>query len=168
MIYDLTIPPSIKALKNLSSILEKGAAYADAKKVGADVLPNARLAIDQFPLSRQVQIACDTAKLGASRLSGVAAPSNEDNEKTMGELQARIASTIKYLESLNRDQFKEAATRTISNRFWDGKSLTGENYVHHHMLPNLYFHITTAYSILRHNGVDVGKQDYLGKLPFNS
>jgi hypothetical protein len=83
-------------------------------------------------------------------------------------LQARIKSTIQFLESLNRDQFKDAETRKITNKFWDGKSLTGENYAHHHMIPNLYFHITTAYAILRHNGVPVGKQDYLGQLPFEA
>jgi hypothetical protein len=166
MMYEMTVPPSIKALKNLSTLLEKGAAFADSKKVQGDVLPNARLAIDQFALTRQVQIACDTLKLGAARLSGATAPSNDDTEKTLGELQTRIQSTIKFLETLSRDQFKDASTREITNQRWEGKSLTGEQYALHHMLPNLYFHVTTAYSILRHNGVDIGKQDYLGKLPF--
>ena len=166
MIYELTVPPAIKALKNLSHLLEKGAAYADSKKVQGDVLPMARLAIDQFPLTRQVQIACDTAKLGAARLAGVTAPSNDDTEKTLGELQTRIHSTVKFLETLSREQFKDAAARDITNARWDGKSLTGEDYALHHMIPNLYFHVTTAYAILRHNGVEVGKQDFLGKLPF--
>lgn len=168
MIYEMTVPVSIRALKNLSAILDKGAAFADAKKVPFEVMLNSRLAVDQFPLTRQIQIACDTAKLGAARLADAVPPKHEDNEKTLAECQARIRSTIQFLESLNKEQFKDAATRKISKKHWDDKWLAGEEYVHTYMLPNFYFHVTTAYAILRHNGVEIGKQDFLGKLPLKS
>jgi len=167
-IYDLTVPSAIKSLRNLSSILDKGAAFADSKKTPMEVLLNSRLAVDQFPLTRQIQIACDTAKFGAARLSGVTAPTHEDTEKTLAELQARIKSTISFLESLKPEQFNGAETRQITNRFWENKWMYGKDYVPHHLLPNLYFHVTTAYSILRNCGVDIGKGDYLGQMPFQS
>lgn len=166
MLYDLVVPSSIKALRNLSKILEKGAAFADHKKVPADVLLNSRLAIDQFPLTRQIQIACDTAKLGAARLANVTAPAHDDSEKTLAECQTRLHSTISFLESLNRSQFEGASERHITTPRWEGKWMTGDEYAREHILPNLYFHVTTAYSILRHNGVEIGKQDYLGTMPF--
>jgi hypothetical protein len=166
MIYELTVPASIKSLRNLSNCLEKAGGYADSKKTPMEVLLTSRLAIDQFPLTRQIQIACDTAKLGASRLSGQTAPTHDDSEKTLPEIQARIKSTISYLESLNKDQFKGAEQKQISTPRWEGKWLTGEEFATQHLLPNLYFHVTTAYAILRHNGVEVGKTDYLGEMPF--
>ena len=168
MLYELTIPTSIKALRNLSKFLEKSAGFADSKKVSMEVLLNSRLAVDQFPLTRQVQIACDTAKFGASRLTGTDAPAHEDNEKTLPELQSRIHSVISYLETFNKDHFRGAETRKVTTPRWDGKWLTGEEFAVHHILPNIYFHIATAYSILRHTGVDVGKKDYLGDMPFKS
>lgn len=165
--YEMTVPPSIKALRNLSHCLEKAAAFADSKKAQMETLLNARLAIDQFPLTRQIQIACDTAKIGAGRLTGVTPPVHEDKETTLAEVQSRIHSTISFLETLNKDNYKEAASRKISNpRFWENKWMTGEEFAQHHLLPNLYFHVTTAYSIMRHYGVEVGKQDYLGQMPF--
>lgn len=166
MIFDLTVPQFIKTLKNLDAILDKAAGFADSKKVEMEVLLNSRLAPDQFPLTRQIQIVCDTAKLGASRLTGKAAPVQEDNEKTLAEVKARIQSVIKYLESFKEEDYKNAATATITQPRWEGKTLTGNDYVIHHVIPNFYFHVTTAYSILRHNGVDVGKKDYLGALPY--
>ena len=166
MLYELTIPTSIKALRNLSTLLEKSAGFADSKKVPMEVLLNARLAIDQFPLGRQIQIACDTAKLGAARLSGQTAPTHDDSEKTLAEYQSRIHSTISFLETLNKDHFKGAEAKKITTPRWEGKWLTGDEYAVHHVLPNLYFHVTTAYSILRHNGVDIGKVDYLGSMPY--
>ena len=166
MMYELTVPTAIKSLRNLQTCLEKGAAFADSKKQPNEVLLNSRLAIDQFPLTRQIQIACDTAKLGVARLTGATAPTHDDSEKTMPEIQARIASTIQFLESIKKEQFEGSETRQITTPRWEGKHLTGQDYLQHHILPNLFFHVTTAYSILRHNGVDVGKQDYLGKLPF--
>jgi hypothetical protein len=166
MYYDLTIPQFIKTLTNLNSMLDKAAGFADSKKFEVDVLLQSRLAPDQFNFIRQVQIACDTAKLGASRLTGKAAPVQEDNEKTLNDVKARIESVIKYLGEFKPEDFKNAATATITQPRWEGKTLTGEQYTTHHIIPNFYFHITTAYAILRHNGVDVGKKDYLGAMPY--
>jgi hypothetical protein len=166
MIYDLTIPQFMKTLKNLDSFLDKASAFADAKKIDMEVLLNSRLAPDQFNLTRQIQIVCDTAKLGASRLTGKTAPVQEDNEKTLAEVKARIQSVITYLEGFKPEDYKNAATAVISQPRWEGKTLTGEQYVIHHVIPNFYFHVTTAYSILRHNGVDLGKKDYLGAMPY--
>ncbi|MNJ91287.1 hypothetical protein D3C87_89370 [compost metagenome] len=166
MIYDLTVPQFIKGLHNLSALLDKGAQYAETKKFDVEVLLNSRLAPDQFPLTRQIQITCDTAKLCASRLAMKDAPVHPDTEKTLPELKARIASVISYLETFTAKDYSEAATRHITNPRWDGQYLTGEEFVVHHAIPNFYFHMTTAYSILRHNGVEVGKKDYLGKMPY--
>lgn len=166
MIFELTVPQFIKTLKNLNGFLDKAAGFADSKKFEMDVLLNSRLAPDQFPLTRQIQIVCDTAKLGASRLTGKAAPVNEDNEKTLAEVKARIQGTIAYLESMKPEDFKNAATATITTPRWEGKTLTGNDYVIHHVIPNFYFHVTTAYAIMRHNGVDLGKKDYLGEIPY--
>lgn len=166
MYYQLTVPSFIQGLRNLSACLDKGAAYADQKKFDSTVLVNARLAPDQFPLLRQVQIACDTAKLCASRLTGIEAPSHPDDEKTIADLKNRIQSTISFLEKFTEKDYSEAATRKVTQTRWEGKWLTGEHYTLHHAIPNFYFHTTTAYAILRHNGVAVGKGDYLGELPF--
>ena len=166
MIYDLTVTQFIKTLKNLDSFLEKAAGFADQKKFDIEVLLQSRLAPDQFNFIRQVQIACDTAKLGASRLTGKPAPTQEDNEKTLAEVKARIQSVITYLESFKPEDYKNAQNAVITQPRWEGKTLTGSEFVIHHMIPNLYFHVTTAYSILRHNGVDVGKKDYLGAMPY--
>lgn len=166
MLYEILVPQLTKNLRNLSVILDKGAQLAEAKKFEVDVLLNARLAPDQFNLIRQVQIACDTAKLGVSRLTGKPAPSHEDNEKTLSEVKSRIDQTISYLNQFSPKDFEGAEARQVTTPRWDGKYLLGADYAHHHILPNLYFHITTAYSILRHNGVDVGKKDFLGEMPF--
>lgn len=166
MIYELTVTQFIKTLKNLDSFLDKAAGFADSKKIDVEVLLQSRLAPDQFNFIRQVQIACDTAKLGASRLTGKAAPAHDDSEKTLAEVRARIQSTVAYLETFSEGDFKNAAEATITQPRWEGKTLTGNQYVVHHMIPNLYFHVTTAYSILRHNGVDVGKKDFLGAMPY--
>ena len=115
---------------------------------------------------RQVQIACDTAKLGAARLAGKEAPTHADTEKTLPELKARINDVITYLGTFKPEDFQGAHERKISQPRWEGKYLTGTEYMIEHALPNIYFHITTTYSILRHNGVDVGKKDYLGEMPF--
>lgn len=166
MLYDITVPQFTKMLKNLHFILDKGAYFAESKKIDMEILLNSRLAPDQFNLIRQVQIACDTAKLGAARLAGIEAPVHEDKEKTLPELKARIEDVIKFLGTLKAEDFQGASERKISQPRWEGKYLTGEEYAIQHAIPNIYFHITTAYSILRHNGVDVGKKDYLGEMPF--
>ncbi len=166
MFYEMTITQFIKMLHNLTSFTDKAVQYAEAKKFDLDVLMNARLAPDQFNFIRQVQIACDTAKLGASRLTGKDAPTHADTEKTWPELKARIESTIDYLKTFSPKDYVEAASRKISQPRWEGKWLTGEEFATQHMVPNFYFHISTAYAILRHNGVDVGKKDYLGAMPY--
>lgn len=166
MYHDILVSQNSKMLHNLSKILDKGQAYAEAKKFDVEVLLNDRLAPDMFNLTRQVQIACDTAKLGASRLSGVDAPKHDDTEKTLPELKARIESTIGYLQNLKREDFNGAEERKITQPRWEGKWLTGHNYLTQHVIPNMGFHVTTAYAILRKNGVDVGKKDYLGEMPY--
>lgn len=166
--YKMTIPLFIKALQSLDHVLSKGAHFAETKKIDVDVLLNSRLAPDQFHLIRQVQIACDTVKLGAARLTGKTAPTHDDSEKTLPQLKDRISETITFLKSLNESDFKGSEEKHITTPRWEGKYLLGQDYVTHHALPNLYFHVTTAYSILRHNGVELGKKDYLGEIPFRS
>lgn len=168
MIYDVTVPQFTKMLRNFSSILDKAAAHAQTKNFDVDVLLLARLAPDQFHFTRQVQIFCDMAKKAAERLSGKEAPVHEDNEKTWSELHARISSVLAYLESFSPEDFADAAQRRVTQPRWEGRWLTGEEFVIQQLLPNFYFHVTTAYAILRHNGVDVGKRDYLGPMPFKS
>jgi uncharacterized protein len=165
-IYESTVPQFKKMLHNLNYLLEKGAKQAEVKKFEPEVLLNSRLAPDQFNLIRQIQIACDSAKLGVARLTGKDAPVHEDNEKTLPELKQRIESVIGFLNSINVQDFKGAEDRHISQPRWEGKYLLGKDFVVQHLLPNVYFHITTAYAILRHNGVDVGKKDYLGEMPY--
>ncbi len=168
MLYALTQVQFQKMLKNLAAILDKAAVHAEAKKFDVAVLLNARLAPDQFPLIRQVQIACDSAKLGVARLIGDVenAPKHDDSETTLPQLQQRITETLAYLASVSEAQFEGAAERHISQPRWEGKYLSGSEFAIEHAIPNVYFHITTAYAILRHNGVDVGKKDYLGPLPY--
>jgi len=166
MLYDMTVPQFIKGLQQLSTFFDKATLYAETKKFDVDVLLRSRLAPDQFDLIRQVQIACDTAKLGVSRLTGKDAPTHEDTEKTLPEVRARIASVISYLEKFTAKDFEGAETRKVSQPRWDGQHLLGSEFALHHVVPNFYFHVTTVYSILRNNGVDVGKKDYLGPMPF--
>lgn len=168
MLYDLTVTQFSKMLNNLSAILDKGASFADSKKVDMEVLLNSRLAPDQFNLIRQVQIACDTAKLGVARLTEKveSAPKHEDTETTLAQLQERIKSVLAYLEQFKPEDFANAASVKVSQPRWEGKYLTGTEFAVEHAIPNVYFHITTAYAILRHNGVLLGKKDYLGAMPY--
>lgn len=170
MLYDLTVIQFSKMLNNLSAILEKGAEFAEAKKIDVDVLLNSRLAPDQFNLIRQVQIACDTAKLGVARLTDKveSAPKHADTEATLAELQERIQSVLAYLEQVTPEDFANAGTVQVSQPRWEGKYLSGAEFAIQHAIPNLYFHITTTYAILRHNGVPVGKKDYLGAMPYKA
>jgi hypothetical protein len=167
MLYDLTVVQFSKMLTNLSVVLDKANAFADGKKVDMAVLLNARLAPDQFNLTRQVQIACDTAKLSVARLvdQADAAPKHDDTETTLAELQERIQSVINYLAGFTEADFTAAVSTKITQARWAGKHMLGEDFAIHHAIPNVYFHITTAYAILRHNGVEVGKKDYLGAMP---
>ena len=166
MFYEITVLQFSKMLRNMSSILDKGAAHATAKKFDVDVLLNSRLAPDQFNFTRQIQILCDTAKRGAAQLAGKEAPVHEDTEKTLADVKARIQSVINYLETFSEKDFDKAATVKISQSRWDGQHLNGTEFMNEYAVPNFYFHLTTAYAILRHNGVDIGKKDYLGALPF--
>ena len=161
--YDILVPTTNRVLKNLSAILDKGAAFAEKKQIEGTVLTGSRLAPDMFPLSRQVQIACDIAKGGAARLSGTEIPKFEDTETTFPELKARIEKTLKFVNSVAADAFKDSEKRDIvlTNRRGDLK-FTGWAYLDEFVLPNVYFHATTAYAILRHNGVEIGKPDFLG------
>ncbi len=166
MLYDITILQFQKTLKNLEQILTKAATQAGAKQLDIETLLQARLAPDQFPLMRQLQIACDTAKLGAARITGKEAPTHADTEKTVAEIQRRIESVVAYLGTFTAADFNDVAERRVSQPRWEGKYLTANEFAIQHMIPNFYFHVTTAYAILRHNGIDVGKKDYLGALPF--
>jgi hypothetical protein len=161
----LSIDIFMHALGGLSAVLEKGLAHAAAKKFDSNVLVSSRLAPDMLPLAKQVQIACDIAKNSAARLAGLEPPRFEDNEKTIEELRTRIARTVEYLKSLPASAFEGAEARDIKvpagERTMEFKGLT---FLQRWALPNVFFHITTAYNILRHNGVDIGKRDYLGPL----
>lgn len=163
--YQASTPGLIRGLENLSVILEKAATYAETKKIDPSVLINSRLAPDMFPLSRQVQIATDGAKGCAARLAGIEVPSYEDNEATFPELQARIKKTITFLKSVSAKQIDGSEERKVSLKL-RGKDVyfLGQSYLLTFVLPNFYFHITTAYAILRHNGLEIGKPDYIGRL----
>lgn len=168
MIYELVVPQFTKMLGNLLTILDEGKKYAAEKQFDVGILLQSRLAPDQFSLLRQLQVACDTAKLGAARLTDTekVAPTHADTEQTLSEVEARIKSVISYLHTLSPADFAVAAQRRISQPRWKGKTLSGQEFLIQHVIPNLYFHVTTAYAILRHNGVDVGKKIYLGDMPY--
>jgi hypothetical protein len=151
-----------KQLGQLDKWLAAASELATSKKLDPAVVPGLRLAVDQFPLSRQVQICCDTVKLAAAFLTGKAAESHADTEQTLEELQARVRSTIALLDTFNAADFSGAATAVVSQPRWKGEWMTGADYFVQHAIPNFYFHLTTAYAILRHNGVNVGKRDFLG------
>jgi hypothetical protein len=162
--YEASVPVFVRILTNLRAVLEKSAEHAKAKKFDDTVLVEARLYPDMFPLRRQVQIAADHAK-GAARLAGVEPPAWEDNEKTLGELIARVAKTIDFLGTLQPAQFEGAENREITRPF-RGKPTTfkGTTFLLSIAYPNFYFHVTTAYAILRHNGVEIGKSDFIGSV----
>ena len=164
-IYAITVPPILRSLTNLRAILEKAIAYAEAKKIDPVVLLNARLYPDMFPLVRQVQIATDVAKGAVSRLAGLQPPKYEDNESTFPELLARIDKTIALLESTKAEQIDGAEDKVIALPVHDKTvEFRGLAYLTDFVLPNVYFHVTTAFAILRHNGVEIGKKDFLGEI----
>lgn len=168
MLYEITILQFTKMLQNLKRLLDKASAHAESKKFDVDVLLNSRLSPDQFHFIKQVQVACDTAKLCVSRLTEKEAPKNEDHEKNLAELNARIDSTLAYLSTFSEKDFAASKEIKIFHPRWEGKYLTGEEFAIQHAIPNFYFHIATAYSILRHNGVEIGKKNYLGDMPLKS
>ena len=153
-----------KTLGQLNTWLDKTEAFAKEKSIDANVFLNFRLAPDQLPFVKQVQIATDTAKLGASRLTGKEAPFHADNEQTIAELRARVASVISYLDGYSEKDFEGASTRSITQPRWEGKVMTGKDYFFEHVQPNFFFHAAHTYALLRHNGVPLGKKDYLGAL----
>jgi hypothetical protein len=161
--YSASVPVFTTMLGNLSHCLDKAQAYAETKKFDTAVLIPFRLAPDMLPFSRQVLIACDAAKLCVARLSGVDAPKFEDTESTLPELKARIQKTIDFLATVPADKLNGTEDKTITFPAGPGKtrSMQGEAYLKHYATPNMYFHITTAYAILRHNGVNLGKTDFL-------
>lgn len=163
--YDFSIPVLTHGLTNLSAILDKAAAHAEAKKFDSVVLAQARLFPDMFALARQVQIACDTAKGAAARLAGIEVPKHEDTETTLAELKARIAKTVDFLKSVGAGQLKDAESRAVEIKFPNGSwKFTGIAYLTDFVLPNFYFHVGMVYALLRKNGVDVGKMDFLGAI----
>lgn len=163
--YDFSIPVLTHGLTNLSAILDKAAAHAAAKKFDCAVLAQARLFPDMYPLTRQVQIACDTAKGAAGRLAGIEVPKHEDNEVTFADLKARIAKTLDFVKSVNAAQLKDAETRAVELKFPNGSwKFTGLAYLNDFVMPNFYFHVSMVYALLRKSGVEIGKGDFLGAI----
>ena len=163
--YQVSVPVFVKTLVNLAAILDKGAAFAAAKKVDPSVLLAYRLAPDMLNLTHQVQIAADHAKRATARLAGIEAPVYEDNEASLADLKARIDKTIAFINSLKSAQIDGSEARDIALKIGgSSRTLSGQAYLLHNALPNFFFHVTTAYAILRHCGVDVGKKDFIGQI----
>ncbi len=163
--YDITVPVLIHNLHALSAMLKKAEAHCTAKNYKPEALLNFQLFPDMFSLIRQVQLTTDFAKGPGARLSGIAVPSFADEEKTFDDLQARIAKTIAFLQGLDPKAFEGAATRNVTIRVsrTEEKTMSGQDYFTSAALPNFFFHMATAYNILRHNGVEIGKGDFLGR-----
>lgn len=162
--YQSSIPVFTRMLGNLAAILDKGAAHAEAKKFDAAVLVNSRLFPDMFPLSKQIQIATDMAKGCAARLAGMEPPKYDDSEATIADLTARIAKTIAYLNTFKPQQIDGSEEKTITLQMRSGAlTFAGMQYLLNFVLPNFYFHVTTAYNLLRHAGVEIGKMDFTGQ-----
>jgi len=163
--YEISVPALARGLTNISALLDKGAAYAESKKFDSLTLAQSRLFPDMHPLSRQVQIACDTAKGAAGRLAQVEVPQHADTETTFAELKARIAKTAEFLKSITPAQMQGAESRAIELKFPNGAmKFTGASYLTDFVLPNFYFHMSMVYALLRNNGVEVGKGDFLGAI----
>jgi uncharacterized protein len=164
-VYDISIPALSRGLTNLSAILDKAAAHAAAKKYDSMVLAQSRLYPDMHPLTRQVQIACDTAKGAAARLANVDVPKHEDTETTLDELKQRIAKTLDFLKTVTAAQVNSADSRTIEIKFPNGAwKFTAVAYITDFVLPNFYFHESMVYALLRKSGVEIGKTDFLGAI----
>lgn len=163
-LHDEIVHPMSKMLGNVDAWLDKAVAHAAAKKFDPAVLLQARLSPDQFPLVRQVQAACDQTKFAAARIAAKEPPKNPDTEESIDELKARIRTARDYLATFRPADFEGAESRVIPLFFMPGKAMLAPDYLREYLLPNFYFHTVTAYSILRHNGVDVGKYDFIGGL----
>jgi hypothetical protein len=164
-LYDFSIPVFVRGLHNLSGILDKAAAHAAAKNFDPAVLVQARLFPDMHPLNRQVQVTCDMAKGCAARLAGIEIPRHEDTETTLAELKQRIGKTVDFVKTVTAEQLEGAEAREIELKFPNGSwKFTGLAYLTGFVLPNFYFHASVVYSLLRMNGVEVGKGDFLGPI----
>ena len=163
--YQVSVPRFVNILTSLSAMLDKAQAHVDATKIDPAALTTYRLFPNMFSMARQVQIACDTAKGAVARLAGVDIPKNEDTEKTLEELKARIATTIAFVQSIKPEQIDGTEDKDITlTRGEKSTTYKGMQFLLGHALPNFYFHVTTAYNILRHNGIEIGKRDFLGKI----
>jgi hypothetical protein len=163
LMYSMSVPVFVKTLGSLSVILDKAGAHAEAKKIDPSVLLGARLFPDMFPLTKQVQVACDFAKGSVARLAGQEPPKYDDNEASIADLKARIARTVEYIEGFTESQFANSEAREVTLKIRDKELVyKGLPYLAHIALPNFFFHATTAYDILRHNGVELGKRDFIG------
>ena len=161
--YQASVPRFVNILGNLSKILDKTQAHIDARKIADATLTGDRLFPDMLPMATQVQIACDTAKGVVARLAGLDIPAFDDNETTLAELKARIAKTITFIQSVSAQQIDGTEDKAIVTKRGDKEThYKGMQFLLGHAIPNFYFHVTTAYNILRHNGVEIGKRDYLG------
>ncbi len=165
-LFDATVPVFTKLLGNVDRWLDKAVAHAEARTFDPELYVEWRLAPDQWPLRGQLQAACDTAKYACAKLTGTEPPSHPDTEKTLADLRARLRTCIAYVGSFDRAQFVGAEDRPCAHTWMQGKAMRGGDYLDHFVLPNFHFHLTTAYAILRHCGVDLGKRDLLGQLPF--
>lgn len=163
-LYDSTIPQLLKMLGNLKAWMQEAEAYAQERGFEVDVLVNARLCPDQFSFARQVQSSCDNVKFVAARLSDTEPPKNPDTEASFAELHARIDATVAFVEGIPAEAYAGAEGKELFLPFLRGASVMSEDYVFEFVLPNTYFHLTSAYSILRHNGVKLGKRAYLGHM----
>lgn len=163
--HQASAPVFTHSLRTLSALLDKGMAFAEAKRIDPGVLLGSRLAPDMLPLTRQIQMASDSAKGAVARLGGVEVPAMPDTETTIDELKARIARTIEFIDSVPAAQVDGSEAREVVLKLRSGDiTFTGQSYLLHFALPNFFFHVTTAYNILRHNGVEIGKRDYLGRI----
>ena len=164
----LTIREMHKVLGQIPLWLDKAAAHATAKKFDPETMLHWRIAPDMFPLARQIQFTCDQAKFAASRGAGKDTPAHPDTETTTAELRARVATVMTYLDTFKATDFDGAGDRTLSLPRWEGKKMSALDYVVEHAAPNFFFHATTTYLLMRHNGVDIGKRDFLGTLNYRS
>jgi len=163
-LYDISVPVFVRGLGQLSHLLDKGLAHAQASGIDPTVLVNARLAPDMFTLAGQIQSASDASKLGTARLAGITAPGFPDTETTYEELQARLAKTVDFLQGVDRAQIDGFEERPVTMKARGNElQFTAQRYLLQFALPNFFFHVTTAYGVLRHSGVPLGKMDYLGR-----
>ena len=167
-LYDATVPVFAKLLKNVDKWIDKAVASADQRKFDPEILMTARLAPDQYAFVQQIQAACDQAKFACAKMTGKEPPAHPDTEKTIAEVRQRVAKTVDYLGTFKPEDFAGCEERLCGHTWMQGKMMRAGDYLDHLALPNFHFHLTTAYAILRHNGIALSKYDYLVDLPFKS